>query len=239
MKRIIIAVTLAVLSTAAWAQNTRTSDNDDYAGILASPYQQYVTFNIAARYGVAFPLGGTKGYIDRISPANLALEGEWLFPQRFSLGLKTGYQYNQQRFDRRVYSFTSNNSGQGSSGPATQTLGQDVSAVQTRTLSIIPAMASVSYYFADNAAAIRPYVQFAGGGAFVDYTNFFGTLADQSTGFKGAIAPAIGLKYYGKREKGFGAEIQAQYQHIFFNYEQLQNSAPSLMLSAGIVYRWY
>lgn len=224
MKRIIAFFALLTLPSAAWAQRA----NDDYVRILTdSPYQQYVTFNIAARYGVAFPLGGQKGYISQISPANFALEGEWLFPQRFSIGLKTGYQYNQQRVGRATYTFTDGNNV------------QDVSAVQTRTLSIIPAMASLSYYFADNAAAIRPYVQFAGGGAFVDYTNFFGTLADQKNGFKGAIAPAIGLKYYGKREQGFGAEIQAQYQHVFFNYEQLQNSAPSLMLSAGLIYRWY
>ena len=100
-------------------------------------------------------------------------------------------------------------------------------------------MASVSYYFADNAAAVRPYVQLAGGGAFVDYTNFYGTLTDQYSKFKTAIAPAIGVKYYGQREKGFGAEIQAQYQNVFFNYDLLRNSTPSLMLSAGIVYRWY
>ncbi|QJW88569.1 hypothetical protein HNV11_03845 [Spirosoma taeanense] len=223
MKRILAILALATLTSAAWAQANR----DEYANAFPSPYQQYVTFNFAARYGVAFPLGGQKGYIDRISPANLAIEGEWLFPQRFSLGLKTGYQYNQQRLGRSTYTYTNGNTV------------QDISAVQTRTLSVIPAMASLSYYFADNAAAIRPYVQFAGGGAFVDYTNFFGTLSDQQTGFKGAIAPAIGLKYYGGREKGFGAEIQAQYQNIFFNYDLLKNSSPSLMLSAGIVYRWY
>ncbi|GAB3540366.1 hypothetical protein [Spirosoma fluminis] len=225
MKRIIALIALVTLTTAAWAQNT--PDRDEYAGILASPYQQYVTFNFAARYGVSVPLGGTKGYIDRISPANFALEGEWLFPQRFSIGLKTGYQYNQQRLGRQTYSFVSGNSG------------QEVSAVQTRTLTVIPAMASLSYYFADNAAAIRPYVQMAGGGAFVDYTNFFGTLADQQNGFKAAIAPSIGVKYYGKREQGFGAEIQAQYQQVFFNYDLLKNNSPSLLLSAGIVYRWY
>ena len=225
MKRIIALFALVTLSTATWAQDTQERDN--YPGILASPYEQYVTFNFAARYGVSVPLGGTKGYIDHISPANLAIEGEWLFPKRFALGIKTGYQYNQQRFGRQVYSFASGNSG------------QDVSAVQTRTLSVIPAMASLSYYFADNAAALRPYVQFAGGGAFVDYTNYFGTLTDQQKGFKGAIAPAIGVKYYGKREQGFGAEIQAQYQQIFFNYDLLKNNSPSLMLSAGIVYRWY
>lgn len=220
MKRIVAFAALVTLSTAAWAQYRNDNTNNS---AFPSPYQEYVTFNISARYGVALPLGGQKGYIDRVSPANFALEGEWMFPKQFSVGLKTGYQYNQQRLGRQVYDYGD----------------QSVSAVQTRTLSIIPAMVSASYYFADNAAAIRPYVQMAGGGAFINYTNYFGTLADQQTGFKGTIAPAIGLKFYGQREQKFGAEIQAQYQNVFFNYDQLKNSSPSLMLSAGIVYRWY
>lgn len=220
MKPIIAFVALMALTTTAWAQY----QNDNKGNYnFPSPYQEYVTFNISARYGVAFPMGGTQGYIDKVSPINLALDGEWLFPRRFSIGLKTGYQYNKQRLPRQVYEYEN----------------QSISAVQTRTLSVIPAMVSLSYYFADNAAALRPYVQFAGGGAFVNYTNYFGPLADQSSGFKGAIAPAIGVKYYGKREQGFGAEVQAQYQNVFFNYDLLKNSSPSLMLSAGISYRFY
>ncbi|WP_020599937.1 OmpW family outer membrane protein [Spirosoma panaciterrae] len=216
MKRILAVIALLGLSTAAWAQY-----QNEYMG--SSIYDRYVTFNISARYGVALPMGGQQGYIDRISPTNLALDGEWLFPKRFSIGLKTGYQYTHQRLPRQVYDYDS----------------QSISAVQTRTLSVIPAMVSLSYYFADNAAAIRPYIQMAGGGAYIDYTNYFGPLADQKNGFKGAIAPAIGLKFYGKREQGLGAEVQAQYQNVFFNYDLLKNSAPSLMLSAGIIYRWY
>lgn len=218
MKRIIALVALLTFATVAQAQNRNESSD-----VLASIFDRYVTFSLSARYGVAMPLGGQKGYIDRISPANLALEGEWLFPQRFSLGIKTGYQYNQQRLGRQVYDLGD----------------ESVSAVQTRTLTVIPAMVSASYYFAENSAALRPYVQVAGGGAFVDYSNFFGTLSDQNSGFKGAIAPAIGLKFYGQRDKKFGAEIQAQYQNVFFEYDLLKNSSPSLMLSAGLVYRWY
>lgn len=220
MKPIIAFFALMALTTTAWAQyQNDNKGNYDFP----SPYQEYVTFNISARYGVAFPMGRTQGYIDKVSPTNLALDGEWLFPRQFSIGIKTGYQYNKQRLPRQVYQYDN----------------QSISAVQTRTLSVIPAMISLSYYFADNAAALRPYVQFAGGGAFVNYTNYFGPLADQSSGFKGAIAPAIGVKYYGKREQGFGAEFQAQYQNVFFNYDLLKNSSPSLMLSAGISYRFY
>ncbi|GAB4049476.1 hypothetical protein [Spirosoma litoris] len=217
MKRIIAVIALLGLTTSAWAQYKNEYNPE------SSIYDRYVTFNLSARYGVAFPMGSQQDYINKVSPTNLALDAEWLFPKRFSIGLKTGYQYTKQRFPRQVYQYED----------------QSISAVQTRTLSVIPAMASLSYYFAENSAAIRPYIQIAGGGAFVDYTNYFGPLADQKNGFKGAIAPAIGLKYYGRREQGFGAEIQAQYQNVFFNYDLLKNSAPSLMLSAGLVYRWY
>ncbi|MGF7217149.1 hypothetical protein GGR92_003322 [Spirosoma lacussanchae] len=223
MKRILSIVTLSLLSVATWAQQTSPRNND----VFASPFDRYVSFNISARYGVAMPLGGQKTYIDQVSPANLAIDGEWLFPQRFAIGLKTGYQYSQLRRPRELVSFTDGNSV------------QDVSAVQTRTLTVIPAMASLSYYFAENSTALRPYVQVAGGGAYVDYVNFFGSLSDQKTGFRTAFAPAVGVKYYGQREQGFGAELQAQYQRINFNYDRLPGNASSVMLSAGIVYRFY
>lgn len=223
MKRLLAFIALLPLLTAAQAQRS-----DDYTRILTeSPYNNYVTFNISARYGIALPMGDQKAYIDRVSLTNLALDGEWLFPQRFSLGLKSGYQYSQQRLGRQVVTFSDGNAM------------QDVSAVQTRTLTIIPVMASLSYYFAENAAAIRPYIQMAGGGALMDFTNYYGTLADQQSGFKAAIAPAIGVKFYRGYEAGLGGEIQAQYQNVSFNYDPAKKSSPSLLLSAGIVYRFY
>ena len=220
MKRFLL---LALLAGALPYSTKAQYVNEPYSNVLESTYNRYVTFNFSARYGVALPMGGQKTYIDKVSATNLALDGEWLFPQRFSIGLKSGYQYSQMRLPRQTINYDD----------------QTISAVQTRTLTVIPAMASLSYYFAENAGAIRPYVQIAGGGAFVNYINYFGTLADQSRVFRGAIAPAVGLKFYGQRENKFGAEIQAQYQNVFFDYGQLSGSAPSLMLSAGLIYRWY
>jgi hypothetical protein len=144
-------------------------------------------------------------------------------PTSMTLGLQAGYQYSQQRLPRAVYQFAD---------------GEAISAVQTRTLAVTPVLASAAYYFADPAAAIRPYVQLAGGGAFMNYTNFYGTLADQDKRFAGMIAPAIGLKVFGKREGGLGGEIQAQYQNVFYRYNELNNPA-NLMLSAGLTFRFY
>lgn len=201
----------------------RTEPNA-YNLMRESTYNRYVTFNASLRYGVGVPLGTQRNYINQLSPANALVTMEWQFPQNFSLGLQSGYQYSQQRLPRAVYSF-----------PET---GEDISAVQTRTLTVTPVLASAAYYFSDPAAPIRPYVQLAGGGAFMNYTNFYGTLADQDKRFAGMVAPAIGVKVFGKREKGLGGEIQAQYQNAFYKYNELNNPS-NLMLSAGLTYRFY
>ncbi|NID13225.1 hypothetical protein [Fibrivirga algicola] len=227
----LLTASLLLASSMAWAQIQPMPGNPDYGKgnernaynlIQESTYNRYVTFNGSVRYGIGMPIGTSRNYIDKLSPANVIATMEWQFPQQFSLGLQTGYQYSQQRLPRAVYE-----------------LGDEtISAVQTRTLTITPVMATAAYYFADPAAAIRPYVQLAGGGAFVNYTNFYGTLSDGNKKFAGAVAPAIGLKVFGKREGGLGGEVQAQYQNVFYNYNEI-NNAQNLMLSAGLTFRFY
>lgn len=227
----LLTASLLLTATMAWSQTQpmpgnpndgRGDERNAYNLIRESTYSRYVTFNGSIRYGIGMPMGTSRNYINTLSPVNVAATMEWQFPHHFSLGVQTGYQYSQQRLPRAVY-----------------TLGDEtVSAVQTRTLTITPAMATASYYFADPAAAIRPYVQLAGGGAFVNYTNFYGTLSDGNKKFAGAVAPAIGLKVFGRREGGLGGEVQAQYQNIFYKYNEI-NNAQNLLLSAGLTFRFY
>ncbi|HEY0108660.1 MAG TPA: hypothetical protein VGB67_03470 [Fibrella sp.] len=227
----LLTATLLLTASAAQAQrqttpNTGTGTGNErnaYNLIRESTYSRYVTFNGSVRYGIGMPMGTSRNYIDKLSPTNVIATMEWQFPRRFSLGVQTGYQYSQQRIPRQVYDLGD---------------GESISAVQTRTLTITPAMATASYYFSDPAAAIRPYVQLAGGGAFVNYTNFYGTLADSDKKFAGAFAPAIGLKLFGKREGGLGGEVQAQYQTIMYKYNEI-NNAQNLLLSAGLTFRFY
>ncbi|MEZ0541082.1 hypothetical protein [Fibrella arboris] len=227
----LLTASMLLTSSLAWAQTEPQPGNPDYGKgderntfnlIQQSTYNRYVTFNGAVKYGVGLPMGTSRDYISKLSPANVLVTMEWQFPQQFSLGLQSGYQYSQQRLPRTVY----------------QVGDESISAVQTRTLTITPVMATAAYYFTDPAAAIRPYVQIAGGGAFVNYTNFYGTLSDADKKFAGAIAPAIGLKVFGKREGGLGGEIQAQYQNVFYKYNEI-NNARNLMLSAGLTFRFY
>ena len=228
----LLTASLLLAASAAWAQIQPMPGNPNYGKgneksaynlIRQSTYDRYVTFNASLRYGVSLPFGTSRNYINTMSGTNALVTMEWQFPQNFSLGLQSGYQYNQQRLPRQVTDLGD---------------GQSISAIQTRTLTTTPVLATASYYFADPAASIRPYVQIAGGGAFVNYTNFYGTLTDTNKKFAGAIAPAIGVKVFGKREKGLGGEIQAQYQNVFYNYNEIDNAA-NVMLSAGLTYRFY
>lgn len=212
MKNILLAVLLGT-ATIAHAQD---------GGIFESEFNRYVTYSFSAHYALSMPFGDQKNYINRTSPANLVLQGEAMFPGQFSIGAKSGYQYTQQRLPRQVYTFGD----------------QSISAVQTRTLTIVPALLTASYYFTPNNAALRPYVQIAGGGAYVDDTRYYGSLADGTNGFRGAFAPAVGVKYYGKKDRGLGGEIQAQYQQIGLKNSGFGNSQ-SLLISAGLTFRGF
>lgn len=219
MKTIRIIALLCVSAVSAWAQQ-QTRERDTYSAY--SPYNEYVTFNASLHYGIGLPFGTQADYLNKTTTANAVVQFDWMFPARFSLGLKSGYQYDQRRLPRQVFQFGD----------------ESVSAVQTRTLTVIPVLATASYYFADNTAALRPYVQLGGGGAFVDNSTFYGTLVDRQSGFRGAIAPAIGVKFYGKRDGNIGGEIQAQYQYIAHKdptFSKLQG----LLISAGLTFRWF
>lgn len=216
-----LIVGLLVGTTSALVAQNEQVYEDQYQKTSSSMYERYVTGSATLFYGVGIPMSGQKAYIDRTVNQNFALGIEAVFPSYFSLGGRVGYQYVSQRYPRQVYRLDDGN----------------ISAVQTRTLTLVPVLATASAYLTPVNSAIRPYIQAGAGGAFVDYTNYWGTLADGKQSFRPAIAPAAGVKFLlGK--SGFGADVQAQYQHIFFKYNELSKSN-SLLISAGLSYRWY
>jgi hypothetical protein len=101
----------------------------------------------------------------------------------------------------------------------------------------VPLMAIGSIYLNDIKSVFRPYLQLGAGGAYVNYAKYYGTLIDQKTGVRAALAPAVGAKFQFGKTSNLGGEIQAQYQNVFFKYNELKNSS-NLLLSVGISYRW-
>ncbi|MFC5412639.1 hypothetical protein ACFPMF_25160 [Larkinella bovis] len=195
---------------------------DEEKSYQSSLYRQFVSGRATVFYGAALPMGSQQNYIDKAGSRSFALAFEAMFPGRFSVGGRIGQQYFSQRLPRQVFSFPD---------------GSDISAVQTRTLTLVPLLAIGSVYLNDVNSTFRPYLQLGAGGAYVDYTQYYGTLADQKTGIRAALAPAVGAKFQFGKGNNLGGEIQAQYQNVFFKYNELNNST-NLLLSVGLSYRW-
>jgi hypothetical protein len=188
----------------------------------SSPYERYNSRQTTLRYGIAAPTGGLSPYLADPARLNLTLSVENVFTKRFSLGGQVGYTYFKERLPRQVFSSP----------------GQDISAVQTRTLTLIPVMAIGKAYLGGVNAPIRPYAQLGLGGAFVDYANYFGTLADAKNGIRFATGAAVGSRFLFGKRSSFGADVQAGIQYIPFRYDAV-TSAPTLGVSAGLFYRWW
>lgn len=206
-----------------WAQTAVAQDDSTPDAGGYSPYKQYVTGSATLYYGAGLPFGSQKEFIDKSPTSNVGIAVEAMFPGHFSVGGRFMYEHVKQRLPRQVYAL-----GDGS----------DVSAVQTRTLTVAPLLAIGSAYLTDVTATVRPYVQLGAGGAFVSYAKYYGLLADQKQGIRAAVAPAVGVKFRFGAQSNIGADIQAQYQHVFFKYDQLDNSQ-NLMINVGVSYRWW
>ncbi|GAB3253977.1 hypothetical protein GCM10027347_14080 [Larkinella harenae] len=220
-KKIIFSIIGFFWALGSFAQIGADPD-DSQKAFQNTLYNRFVSGRITAFYGASLPLGSLPNYIDKTGGRNFSVAVEAMFPGRFSVGGRIGHQYISERLPRQTYSFDD---------------GSDISAVQTRTLTVVPLMAIGSVYLNDIHATVRPYLQLGAGGAYVDYTKYYGTLADQKTGVRTAVAPAIGAKFQFGKNNNFGGELQAQYQNVFFKYNELNNSA-NLMLSVGLSYRW-
>ncbi|RRB11608.1 hypothetical protein [Larkinella knui] len=220
-KRILFSVIGLIWALGAMAQ-TDAEQEDQSKSFTNSLYERFVSGRATVFYGVGLPMGSQQNYMDKVGTRNFAVAIEAMFPGRFSVGGRIGQQYSSERLPRQTYTFDD---------------GSEVSAVQTRALTVVPLLAIGSVYLNDITAVVRPYVQLGAGGAYVDYAKYYGTLVDQKTGVRGALAPAVGAKFQFGKNNNLGGEIQAQYQHVFFKYNELKNSS-NLLFSVGLSYRW-
>ncbi|MFN8355654.1 MAG: hypothetical protein U0Y10_14450 [Spirosomataceae bacterium] len=187
-----------------------------------SPYLRYNSYQLTLRYGVAQPTGGMSTYLDQLSSTQIALSGELVYTQNYSLGVQFQSGVFKQRLPRQIYNFD----------------GTDISAVQTRTLSHYALLGHGSYYFTPVTSIIRPYVRAGVGLAIVDYVNYWGLIDDSKNSFTFTTQTATGLKVLFGKESHWGLDIQANYQYTPFTYDYITNVS-TFGGSVGLSYRWW
>lgn len=190
-----------------------------------SPYERYTTYRISVTGGLGLPMGSFGDYMEKSTLRNYSILMDFVFPKNnLSVGVSLGSQYFKNRLPRQVYNFDS----------------QDVSAVQTRTLSAIPLVVTGSYHIGKVNAPIRPYVQVGVGGAFAELANYYGTIPTGDNGFRFVAQAGAGIRALFNKNGKFGLEAGATYQHLPFEVaSEGIKDASSFNVRAGLFYRWW
>ncbi len=218
MKFLTTTLSLVCLNISAWAQQQPQLYN------LPTPFERYSHYNLTVRGGAAIPMGAfSSGYIDKTTIQNYSIALDWILQKPVSIGLEFGKTFFSQKLPRAMYELD----------------GQEVSAVQTRTIGLMPIQGVVSYYFAGTNASIRPYVQLAAGADLLDYTLYYGSLANQQQALKFSYGAAAGAKFLFKSDGKFGADLRVKYNQTSLNFDYVDKGVSQVNATVGLFYRWW
>ena len=222
MRKILCLIIAAGFFIEASAQQVITRDQ---LYKRESPYERYTTYRISVTGGLGLPMGSFGDYMEKSTLRNYSILMDFVFPKNnLSVGVSLGSQYFKNRLPRQVYNFDS----------------QDVSAVQTRTLSAIPLVVTGIYHIGKVNAPIRPYVQVGLGGAFAELANYYGTIPTGDNGFRFVAQAGAGIRALFNKNGKFGLEAGVTYQHLPFEVAgEGVKDASSFNVRAGLFYRWW
>jgi hypothetical protein len=192
---------------------------------LPSPYDRYTHYLATARFKGAVPIGSfADNYIDKASFQNVSISIEWVLRNSpISIGGEIGSSYFQKRLPRAVY--------EGSE--------EDISAVQTRTLSQYPIEVFGNYHFLSKNSTVQPYVQVSGGISLVDYTLYFGSLSTQHQKVAPKYGIGLGSKFLFKKDGSLGLDVRVKYDGTSYKHEYIEKGVSSVNGSIGVFYRWW
>ncbi len=171
--------------------------------------------SIDVNYSVASPLSSLKDYSNKTSFRGWSAGLQYMLNDQLSVGLRTGFQDFYERVPRAVYP---------------DKLG-DVSAVQTRTLRVIPIQATVGWAFTKPDKPVIPYANVAVGVANMDYNKYWGQFVEADNSWQFLVTPEIGINVpFGKASPVmFNANVRYNYSPYkvgdITNYQSLQYSA--------------
>jgi hypothetical protein len=155
--------------------------------------------SVDINYSIAQPLGSLKDYSDKTSFRGWSAGLQYMLNDQWSVGVRSGFQDFYQQLPRAVY-------------PDKQ---GDVSAVQSRTLQVIPIQATVGYAFTKPDKAVIPYARLGVGTANMNYEKYWGEFVEKNNSWQFLVSPEVGINVpFGK------------YSPLLFNASVRYNYAP-------------
>jgi hypothetical protein len=167
--------------------------------VQAASAQSRPPLSVDVNYSIAQPLGSLKDYSNKTSFRGWSAGLQYMLNDRLSVGIRTGFQDYYQKLPRAVYPDKSG----------------DVSAVQTRTLQVIPVQATIGYSFTSPASVVIPYGSLGIGAASMNYEKYWGEFVEKNNSWQFMVSPEIGINVpFGK------------YSPVMFNANVRYNYAP-------------
>lgn len=170
------------------------------------------------QYSPTQPLGGMKNYIDKTSMNGWGAALDRTINTNWHAGLQVGFQDHYKKLPRQLYV-----DGE-----------QTVSAVQTRSIQVVPIQLYGSYYWGEEGK-IRPYATLAAGGGFVRNDLFWGQFNSRDKGFVFTASPGAGVSIPIGRYKSSMLQFGIQYNYVPYRYEEVEN-LNTLQANVGIAF---
>lgn len=180
-------------------------------GFKAEAQENNLKLNL--NYNYSFPVSNFKNdLVSEASPRGFTGNLMYEINPKFSVGLGVGYQDYYEKFGRKNYNLGKS---------------QEVSAVLTNSIQMVPVMARIEYSPLGAMAGIQPYIAIAAGANFINYDQYLGQFAssDASTGFRGLAG--IGVKIPFGKSSGWGIDVGGSYDYApykKFGYKDLNNA---------------
>jgi Outer membrane protein beta-barrel domain len=190
-----------------------------FALFLLSPAAQaQEKMKLKLQYNAAQPIGGMKNYLDKTSLNGWGASLDRTINANWHVGLQVGFQDYYKKLPRQLYV-----DGE-----------QTVSAVQTRSIQVVPVQLYGSYYWGEEGK-IRPYASLGAGGGFVRNDQYWGQFNSRDNGFVFTASPGAGVSIPVGRYKSSMVQFGIQYNYVTYRYNGVEN-LNSLQANAGIAF---
>jgi outer membrane protein W len=166
-------------------------------GINKAAAQSRSPLSVNFNYSIAQPNGSLSDYAGKASFRGWKAGINYSLNDQFSLGLGFGFNDFYEKSERMVY----------------DDKGSDISAVQQRTLQVLPIQAVAQYNFAKANAKVIPYGSLGIGTANMNYEKYWGEFVEKENKWSFLVSPELGINVpFGKYSPVmFNASVQYNY----------------------------
>lgn len=174
---------------------------------------------ISIQHSTHLPLGSVSEAVNKPSFRGFTADYSYFLTNQFSIGLTGGFNDLYAKKDRQTYTVNE----------------VEVSAVKSYSIQNIPLMLKANYSKIKEGSLFQPYVGIAAGAGLVSYQEWYGTLVDEKSGVRFAVAPEIGTRIAFNKYSLAGADLSLRYHYTAFKYNDVSN-LQTVSLNLGLFF---